>query len=64
MMLFLLIFAVLVTAAAGLAVGSLRGRPLPGGPCAVRAVRGADACAACAAGERIPRERSSGGKAR
>lgn len=59
MMLFLLIWFVLVAAAAGLAVGLLRGRPLPGGPCAVRAVAGARACAACAADPARERERET-----
>lgn len=46
---FALIWLLLVAAAAGLSVGAWRGRPLPGGPCAVRAVRGPAACGACAA---------------
>lgn len=60
MTLFLLIWLVLVAAAAGLAVGALRGRPLRGGSCAVRAVAGPDACEGCAAGHPRPREGAGG----
>jgi hypothetical protein len=60
MTLFLLTFALLLVAAAGVAVGALRGRPLPGGPCAVRAVEGVSACGSCAAAGREEHERPAG----
>jgi len=51
MLLFLLVWIVLVAAAAGLAVGALRGRVLEGGPCAARLAAGLpiDRCQGCAA---------------
>jgi len=61
MLLFLLVFAVLLAAAAGLAVGALRGRPLEGGPCAARVASGLPiaVCQGCTRADTV-RHRATG----